>query len=571
MLHAIRLLIFVLAATQNLDHAVVNGPTATKIDDYLTRLERLGFSGAIIVGKDGNVILHKAYGYADPAAKTPYTIDTASTVGSITKQFTATAILALEEEGKLSVNDPITKYFKDVPPDKSAITIHQLLTHSAGFPDAIGDDEEATGRDEYIQRAMSRKLLFTPGSGYEYSNTGYSLLAAIIEQVTGATYERYLHDRLFVRAGMEHTGYRIPKWTKLARGSRNGEIVPPFEGSWAPDGPYWHLRGNGGIMTIPADMYRWHLALIGDKVLSAASRKKLFTPYVKEGDAPSHYAYGWTIFPLPSGHQLIAHNGGNGIFAADFRRYLDDGIVIFITSNVSEKKSTAADRFIGRIALGQDVPMPPRAVDVDADKLRTLEGTYGSLKVTAAPNGINVTALDGDALALFLTAPPAERAEPIANRSKSIADAIVHRDLKALQQLFGGRIPLETIEQRQRGLEARNGEIKSAAVIAVARGLEGPMSILRLDFEHGRVYLELNWDGPETVAGIRIMPELRSKTFVATSSTEFASYDFASGETTTLTFEDGKLRIGTKTFEKDERTPSSASAAKPRSGVWLFR
>jgi len=234
--------LFLLAATQNLDHVVVNGPTATKIDDFMSRLERLGFSGAIIVGKDGNVILHKAYGYADPAAKTPYTIDTASTVGSITKQFTAAAILALEEEGKLSVNDPITKYFRDVPPDKSAITIHQLLTHSAGFPDAIGDDNEPTGRDEFIQRAMSRKRLCTPGSGYEYSNVGYSLLAAIIEQVTGATYERYLHDRLFVRADMEHTGYRIPQWTKLARGSRNGELVPPFEGSWAPDGPYWHLR-----------------------------------------------------------------------------------------------------------------------------------------------------------------------------------------------------------------------------------------------------------------------------------------------------------------------------------------
>ena len=536
----------------NLDQVVVRGDTAQKIDAFMSRLERLGFSGAIIVGKDGNVILQKAYGFADPESKRAYTIDTASTVGSITKQFTAAAILALEEEGKLSVSDPITKYFKDVPPDKSAITLHQLLTHSAGFPGAIGDDEEPTGRDEFIRRAMSRKLPFAPGSAYEYSNVGFSLLAAIIEQITGGSYERYLHDRLFVRAGMEHTGYVIPKWNpaKLARGVRDGELVPPFEGSWAADGPYWHLRGNGGIMTIPADMFRWHLALLGDKVLSAASRKKLFTPYVKEGDAPSSYAYGWAIFPLPNGHQLIAHNGGNGIFAADFRRYIDDGVVIFITSNVSERPSIAADRFIGRIALGQEVPMPPRVVGVPMEKLQALEGTYGSLKVTAKPTGLLLTPLDRDALAMFITPLPAERADIFAKRSNSIADAIVKRDYKTLHELFGGQIPLEMIEKRQQTLESHNGEVKSAEVIAVARGREGPTSILRLDFEHGHQFLELNWDGPITVAGIRIMPELRASEFVPTSSTEFASYDMSSGETKSAKFEDGKLLIGEKTLAK---------------------
>jgi hypothetical protein len=359
---------------------------------------------------------------------------------------------------------------------------------------------------------------------------------------------------------MEHTGYVIPKWdqAKLARGVRDGRLVPPFEGSWAADGPYWHLRGNGGIMTIPADMYRWHTALLGDQVLTAASRKKLFTPYVKEGDMPSSYAYGWAIFPLPNGHQLIAHNGGNGIFAADFRRYVDDGVVIFITSNVSEKPSIAADRFIGRMATsGGEVPMPPLAVDVALEKLRALEGTYGSMKITAAPHGITVTPLDAEALALFLTPPPPDRVAAITKRSQSVADAIVARDYKVLQQAFNDpHRPLEVIEERQRSMreqmEALHGPLKSAIVLGVTRSPQGPQAIVRFDFEHGSEFVDLMWDGPDVLTGLRFNHEMRSADFVATSPTEFASYDMFSGETKSAKFEDGKLLIGGKTLAKKQ-------------------
>lgn len=526
----IRLLIATLlfahaAFAADLTKPVVKGPVGTKIDDFMTRLERIGYSGALLVAKDGDVVIHKAYGWRDAEAKLPYTIDTASTVGSITKQFTAAGILALEEAGKLKTTDLMSKYLPDVPEDKQSITLHQLLTHSAGFPDAIGDDYEETGREEFVKRAMASKLAFAPGTGYRYSNVGYSLLGAIIEKLTGGPYERYLHDRLFVRAGMEHTGYVIPKWdrAKLAHGVNDGQPWGTnLDRPWAPDGPYWHLRANGGILSTPADMYRWSLALDGDKVLSAASRKKLFTPHVREGEMPSSYGYGWTIFPMPNGHTIVAHNGGNGIFAADFRRYVDDGAVLFITSNVSDRPAIAASRFVGRIAVGQQLPWPPKIVNLPSEALKKVEGTYDGVKVTATPAGaIALTPLTPEAFAR-LGPPAGPRARGIEEVNKKAVD--VAKGDQAITRL-----------------EGRFGALKNATLVGSVPQREMLASIVRLDFERDTRYLKIVWDGPEQIAGIRVLDALPPAMFYPLSETEFANYDMQSGETKSIKFVDGKL------------------------------
>ncbi|MFN2514071.1 MAG: serine hydrolase domain-containing protein, partial [Pyrinomonadaceae bacterium] len=135
--------------------------------------------------KDGQVILSKGYGLANRERKIPVTPDTIFDIGSLVKQFTAAAILKLEMKGKLRITDPISKYFKNVPPDKATMTLHHLLTHTAGFPDAIGDDYEVISRDEYIKRALNTMLLSAPGEKYKYSNVDYSLLGAIVEMRSG--------------------------------------------------------------------------------------------------------------------------------------------------------------------------------------------------------------------------------------------------------------------------------------------------------------------------------------------------------------------------------------------------
>ena len=185
------------------------------------------------------------------------------------------------------------KYLPGVPNDKKAITLHHLLTHTAGFPSEIGDDYEAIRRDPYVERALAGKLRSEPGSKYHYSNVGYSLLAAIVERVSRQTYEA-LPPRAIVPSGGDGADGLSPpevapptRFPTDTRKTRIGEHRSITRGT--PDGPYWNLLGNGGILTTAGDMLRWHRALAGETVLSADAKKKMFTPHVAEdasGEVP---------------------------------------------------------------------------------------------------------------------------------------------------------------------------------------------------------------------------------------------------------------------------------------------
>jgi hypothetical protein len=166
-----------------------NADRTERLREYLERLERLGFSGVVLAAKDGEILLEEGYGLADRETGREVTAQSVFTIGSITKQFTGAAIAKLAEEGKLSFDDKIEKYFEGVPPDKRAITIHQLLTHTAGFVDALGGDFDLKATDEWVlAEALASKLLFEPGSRHEYTNVGYSLLGMIVERASGLSY-----------------------------------------------------------------------------------------------------------------------------------------------------------------------------------------------------------------------------------------------------------------------------------------------------------------------------------------------------------------------------------------------
>jgi CubicO group peptidase (beta-lactamase class C family) len=275
---------------------------------------------------------------ADREADVPASCDTAYDIQSITKQFTAAAILKLEAMGRLRVTDPISAYLGPVPADKAEITLHHLLTHTAGLTPALGGDYERLSRREMVAGAMESELRSRPGADYRYSNVGYSLLAAIVEQASGMGYEEFLAEHLFAPAGMTETGYVLPNWDPDqvaveydARGEPQGR---PFDHPWADDGPYWNLRGNGGLLTTARDMFRWHLALRGDDVLDDRAKSKLFEPYVLEqAGGDTRYGYGWVVQRTPAYGRVVWHDGGNVWSFSMYTRLLDEDAMVFWTTN----------------------------------------------------------------------------------------------------------------------------------------------------------------------------------------------------------------------------------------------
>lgn len=308
--------------------------------DYAQTLGDAGYSGVLFVERDDRVLLQWAGGECIRDSGTPCTTDSVFDIGSLTKQFTAAAILSLQEDDLLSVDDTLAAHFDDVPADKSDITIHQLLTHTAGFEGALGPDYDPVDRDTFIALAFDSSLVFPPGEGYGYSNVGYSILAAIVEEVTGNGYEQVLADRLFDVVGMTQTGYLLPIYDEgvVAHGYM-GEagMGAPNEQPWAPDGPYWHLRGNGGVLSSLPDLRTWVHALFGGLVLSSASTEAMFTPWADEGGGNSYYGYGWVVFDLAGYGTVVTHNGGNDFFYAEIARVEESGITIIVLNNAYDE------------------------------------------------------------------------------------------------------------------------------------------------------------------------------------------------------------------------------------------
>lgn len=317
--------------------------TIKKINIYLTELEKVGFSGSVLVEINGKVAISKGYGFSDKANLIKNKPSTVLCIGSITKQFTATAILKLEMQGKLSTDDRITKYFDNVPIDKSNITIHDLLRHQSGLQSNVGKDYDKIGEAEFLDKVMNSKLLFEVGKEFSYSNIGYSLLGMIIEKTSGKTYETYLYDNLWKPAQMEMTGYSRPMFdkSKIAIGYYKDDKIwgKPTDKEWDKAAPYWHLKANGGVLSTTEDMYKWRKALKGENILSKDAKNKLYHPKIRTEENYNEpiYGYGWDVAPTNRNTKRFWHNGSNNIFFADFMIYIDEDVTLIMLSNKSHQ------------------------------------------------------------------------------------------------------------------------------------------------------------------------------------------------------------------------------------------
>jgi CubicO group peptidase (beta-lactamase class C family) len=512
---------------------------AQRVDEHFRRLVPFGFSGAVLVARDGQVLLSRGYGMADREAGIPVSAETAFDIGSITKQFTAAAILKLEMEGKLNVAEPVSRWFPGVPADRQAMTLHHLLTHSSGLRDGFGGDEEVATRDSLAGVILNSELLWAPGTRYQYSNAGYTLLAAIVEKASGMPYERYMRERLFAPAGMSRTGYVGVQWRpgELAAGYRGGQRRGlPTEQNWAADGPYWNLRGNGGILSTLPDLFRWHQALEGETILSAEAKRKMWTPHVAEGpEGQSHYGYGWAIMKTNRGTPLITHNGGNGIFFADFRRYVDEGVVVLVASNTTDAPAEYALTPMLRLLFGGDYTAPPAAVSGDPARAAALAGTYrlpggGTVTVTADGTTLRLSPAGQEAFAWVRGGSSDARLDTLNARAVEIMEAGERGDFSLLHAALGqGGPPPEEAAQMHREFTARMSERHGAfrsveAVGSSARGPRSATTLVRMRYERGTQLVRIAWAGGsiDGIAPVRVEPV---HDFLPVSATEWASYD----------------------------------------------
>ncbi len=353
--HSIKLIIYFLAST--FCFAIAEAKTLSsdeitsrinKIDNYLSKSEVNGFSGAVLVSYKGNIIFNRSYGLADKKNEIPATTDMVYDIGSLTKQFTAAGILHLVKEGKISTEDTLSKFFDNLPYNKKEITIHQLLTHTSGIADYPYDNRKDFYKhietNTYFDKVFSLDEQFTPGKKFEYSNTGYSILSRIIELVTNENYEVFLARVFFTPLGMSQTGYLLPNWdaSLYPKSYRLGTIpgetyIPHYQ---KRNKVPWQVKGAAGIYSTVTDMHKWLNAIAQEHVLTPELITQLKTPYVQMSHkSNNYYGYGWVVRNSNSETELY-HNGSNLYFTADIHwQPVDNQLQVIMLSNINSKST----------------------------------------------------------------------------------------------------------------------------------------------------------------------------------------------------------------------------------------
>ncbi len=500
-----------------------------KIERYLAKATENGYSGSVLIALNGNVLLKKGYGLADSKNNIPFTADTIFDIGSITKQFTAACILKLEMQGKLSVQDPITKFFDNVPAEKQEITLHHLLTHTAGLVNSLGEDEELIGREEYLKKAFDSKLIHNPGR-YDYSNVGYSILAAVIEKVSGEEYEHFLYEQILKPAGLEHTGYVLPKWDRkqMAIGySNNEEWGTTFDQSQYLKGVTWHLKGNGGILSTVGDLYLWAQALQGTSILSEVAKKKYFAPQVPVGDDKHFYAYGWLTSETERKEKLIGHNGGNGYFMDTLAMIPEKNYVVVVSTNRNPKNSDVIATRIDRLLFGN-------LKDLDETFIKKYTGKYTLPSGEVVPISFN----ENDEAVLVLNdaatwkifgssdADAPEQIEEFNQSSAKLLQAIKEQNIAAATSLSG--LTKEEVEsfmpQFKKQIESKVGSWKSTEIIGTVGRRKGAyhLTAIRISGESKDMFRLIVWQG-DRVLEFRPLPDGNTKSFAHETGNEFYS------------------------------------------------
>jgi CubicO group peptidase (beta-lactamase class C family) len=408
-------MLFIIGAVLEIHAQAPNDREVEKSLDKLLQSEFKAHEPGIVVlaARKGKVIYRKAFGSANLEMDNPLKPDMVFRIGSISKQFTAIGILQLVEQGRLRLGDSIQQYIKDYPSKGHSITIEHLLTHTSGIPDFMSIDHP----DPYILRHdftpqfiinhfKNAPLSFAPGTRYGYSNSGYVLLAYIIEQLSGQSFQDYMRKNVLEKAGLQHT-YYVDELT----------IIPGRVNGYTRDRGFYQNTyyeslsvgyGCGDLLSTVDDLYTWNKALLAGKLIKKQTLDKAFTAYLLPNGKSTDYGYGWFVTTV-HGAPCIKHEGQvSGFISAEYYFAVQDVFVALITNLKSgEDKSDFSDRRFRRMfqvpklvlgnLLPKEVPVPDAVMDQYTGKYQTVQG---SKTIVVKRTGHVLFVVDGSTLRL---------------------------------------------------------------------------------------------------------------------------------------------------------------------------
>jgi CubicO group peptidase (beta-lactamase class C family) len=336
MLHVVIAVAFSVAALAGCGDKSVGTADASQQVDALFAPLTAGIQpgAAVMVVRDGEIVHAASYGYADLDNRIPITPDSAFRLASVSKQFTAMAIMVLAESGALAYDDPVSRYLPQLAPYEG-VTIRHLMTHTGGLPEYYDVIDTASGMptnaDALVLLGEMGKSDFPPGERYEYSNPGYDMLAPLVEAASGTDFASFMRERVFRPAGMQHS--LIYDHTRPVVPQRAFGYEPNGDGfSLNDDDPLNAIVGSGGVYSTLKDFFRWDQALYTEVLVSRAALDEALTPARLNNGETTDYGFGWRLDEY-DGRRRVRHGGSWIGFRSHIARYPDDRFSIVILSN----------------------------------------------------------------------------------------------------------------------------------------------------------------------------------------------------------------------------------------------
>lgn len=514
--------------------AVLPGAGATQAPDaaadlvamerLLSRAEALGFSGQVLYAEDGRVLLHRAYGWADRAGRRLFTTATPSGVASVSKQLTAAAVLALRDQGRLSLDDPVGRHLPELPDDKRGITLAQLLTHTGAMPPGdLMDDFELADGAAVLARVAAAPLRGAPGSRWRYSNAGYNLLALVVDRVTGLPRPEAMRHLVFGPAGMVQTGVGPPAGGEPPAHPYAADADQGDPRTWPPNG---RTLGGGDVFSTAGDLFRFHRAVQDGRLFHDSTAAAFHRAVVEIGPEGSGDGYGYGVFVRDNadeGH-VVEHGGDweRGYNAAFFR--WDQGRrVLTLVSNAQDAAGFSLRHSVmgelDRLARGVAPRfVPPEAQALAPERAAELEGRYpvdGGVVSLRFDGGLLWASAEGQgAVDLLLGADEAARAVAAASnaRARELMEAeLAGRDGFGPALREDGAPFLGDYRSEWEATVAPLGAGRSAEVLGTTLGSGSASTLVAVHGRDGTAWLTFHWrdGGAGRLGGMEVRPGWR--------------------------------------------------------------